>query len=238
MIFKANLTQATLKAAKTFGIASNLAARIRGGFNNIVNGMNDGTATYRLNTEMLNCLNIAKDPETQKFTFHTDSFDRLAGFEFNAGTPFKNNFLVEPEYVDGDNTVQIVLPEIQVPRDIKFAKDANFCRLMLGTVMLDLSNGRGENTQAQFLDIPYSRTTTIIPAHTFEFVVEPGCVCITAASLQFFKTTPIGDMSLNSKAFCPAAILNAYVAGGTTDPQKTEDWPDLGTKNFNWTENN
>src|SRR5690606_16339482 len=146
-----------------------------------------------------------------------DSFDRLNGFEFNADSPFKNNLLVQPEIVHTATQVQITIPELQIPQDVRFPKDSKengFCQLIITALAIDLTNGRYRIFPVQSVDIPYTYHHSVFPGHTFEFDAEPGCLCITAASLQFMKTTAIGERGLNTKMFSPAAILDAYLFDG------------------------
>lgn len=236
---KSSLTQATLKAAKTFGIASTLAKHIRQPLNTIVNDLYDGTMTYRLNTDTLYCLNGVKNPETQAFAFQSDSFERLNGFDFNADSPFKNNLLIQPEIIRTDTKIQVILPELDIPQDIRFPKGDkgnSLCRFIVTVLQIDLSNGKYKSLPVQSVEIPYTANHTVFAGHTFEFDAEPGCLCITAASLQFVKTTTIGERSLNTKMFSPAAILDAYLFDGQANSENDHIWNDFFSKKWKWTE--
>lgn len=224
-IIKGHRTEGTKKAAKTFGKASKLAGGIRWGLGYICHKFYDGTMIYRFNAEILRCLNGAKDPETQLFHFNAHSFRSLAGFEFNAGSMVKNNFFVQPTVTTADTRLLVTIPDIKIPIDLKWPIERpKCCKLLVVTSMIDLNNGRTDLGKPQVMDITYSYKPNVVPGQTFEFEVVPGCLCITAISLQYVEETFIGDNTINSKSFNPGAILHAYIADGVIDPSLTRDW--------------
>jgi hypothetical protein len=226
-----HLTEGTKKAAKTFGSASIVAYWIRTALRAVITKFHDGTMNYRLNTAVLNCLNAAQDQESRSFQFDPESFNGLRGFEFNVGSPLKNNFFAQPVTSISANTLEVAFPQIQVPNDIKFPKGSTYVRLVIGAVMLDLVYGHVNLISLQSMDIQNNRAAPA-PPRTFEFAVEPGCLCVTAISLQYFETTFAGDFIINSKTFNPAAVLSAGFAEGIVDPKQTKDWSEMDFSTF------
>lgn len=222
---KGHQSEGTKKAATTFAKASKLASGIRWGLGYICGKFYDGTMIYRFNSEILRCLNAIKDPETQQFNFNTDSFSSLAGFEFNVGSMVKNHFYVRPTVSIAGTSLQVSIPEIKIPAELKWPIDRpKCCKLMIVTSMIDLNTWRTNFGTPQVMDIPYSYTPSIVPAQTFEFEIIPGCLCITGITLQIVEDTFIGESTINTKSFNPAAILHAHIADGITDHALTKAW--------------
>ncbi|HTM98037.1 MAG TPA: hypothetical protein VL088_04815 [Pedobacter sp.] len=219
-------TEGTKKAATVFGKASKLAAEIRSGLHHISSRFYDGQMIARLSKEVLYSLNAAKITETQSFNFKEDSFRSLVGFEFNIKSPLKTNLLVAPTFSLTGTTLKVAIPEINVPIDLKFPEDRlEGCKLLVLTTILDLVHKRTKRTTPQIMDIPYSYEPKVLPGKTFEFEVTPGCLCITAISLQFTKSSFAGDIIVNNKLFNPAAIIHAFIPPGTSDNAVVEKWP-------------
>lgn len=223
----AHMTEGTRKAAWEFGKASNLAASIRWSLGAVIANFNDGTAVSRLNAEVLYCLNAARDPQTDEYQYHIDSFGTLAGFEFNINSKMRANFFAAPQVSLNENTLEIRLPELYIPRDIKFPKNVVYCKFIITVGMIDLINRRLSALPSQSVEIPYSYNAVTLPAHTFSFEPEPGCLCVTGFTLHYYEKTFAGVFLVNSKSFSPTAILNAQIMDGNVDPERTKDWMDM-----------
>lgn len=232
-IIKSHRTEGTKNAAKIFGKASKLASGVRLALGYVCDKFYDGTMIYRLNAEILHCLNAVKDPSTQLFNFNADSFRSLSGFEFNAGSMVKNNFFVQPAIkVEGTN-LKITIPEIKTPSDLKWPIDRpKCCKLVMVSGMIDLKKGLSKLAKPQVMDISHTYTPSVVASQTFNFEVVPGCLCITAINLLYIEETFIGDNNINTKSFNPAAILHAYIAEGITDPSITKRWSEFDGKGF------
>lgn len=232
-VSKSHRTEGTKNAATTFGKASKLAGGIRTGLSHVCEKFYDGTMSYRLNAEVLRCLNAAKDKETQQFNFNPESFSSLAGFEFNVGSMVKNNFFVQPT-VEIDGTVlRVTIPDIQIPAGLKWPIDRpKCCKLLMVTNIIDLPNGCADYGKTQVMDIPYTYDSSIVAGQSFEFEIFPGCLCITGISLQYVEQTFIGDNTVNSKIFNPSAILYARIADGTPEPTPKKSWFEFDRKGY------
>jgi hypothetical protein len=223
-------TEGTEKAAKVFGLASKLANAIRYGLHTAYGTYNDGTMIYRLNTEVLHCLNKVKIPKEKIFDLKEDSFQGLAGFEFNINSPVRYQFLVQPQIVVDGTQLHITIPELNLPRALKFPNPSGYCKLALCQAQIDLSSGKSEYMPAQVMDIPYSYRPSTLPSQKFTFDMERGCLNIIGISLQFVEKTFVGDMLTNSKNFNPAAILHTHFTQGEADAKQTEDWHEFDFK--------
>lgn len=224
-IKKKNRTEGTKKAATVFGKATKLAAEIRVGLDHTSVRFYDGKMIYRLCAEVLHCLNSIKITETQSFNLKEDSFRSLVGFEFNQGSPLKNNLLVSPIIKSNGNTLTLEIPALKVPVDLKFPEDRlDRCTIMIEHAIIDLGNRLTYSPPPKLMDIPYSYQPKVVPGQTFEFELAPGCLCITAISLQYVNSSFAGDVIVNTKSFNPAAIVHAFITEGTADLLNKEEW--------------
>lgn len=219
-------SEGTKKAATIFGKASKLAAEIRVGLHHISSQFYDGQMIARLSTEVLYSLNTVKNLKVPTFIFKEDSFRSLVGFEFNNKSPLKANLLVAPVLHLEDTTLKVTIPKLNVPIDLKFPNNTlKECKLLVLTTMLDLVHKRTNWAKPKIMDIPYSHQPLLVPEKTFEFELTPGCLCITAISLQYVKPSFAGDIIVNNKSFNPSAIIHVFIPPGTSDKAVVERWP-------------
>lgn len=231
-VIPSHRTEGTKKAATLFGKSSKLAGGIRWGLAHICGKLYDGTMIYRHNTEILRCLTAAKDANNQ-LDFNANSFRSLAGFEFNVGSMVKNHFYVQPQITFEDSKLQITIPEIKIPSDLKWPIDRpKTCKLLIATSIIDLKSGSTNFAEPQVMDIPYTYTPSLVASQTFEFEMIPGCLHITAITLQYVEQSFIGETTINTKDFNPAAILHAHIAEGDTDPALTKEWYQFDEKGY------
>jgi hypothetical protein len=221
--FPEKMTQPTKNAAATFGKSSKLAGRIRAALSKVITPNYDGTVVYRFNTEVLSCLNIAKNAANQTYEFTPDSFDSLAGFDFNVHSPMRYQLLAKPVIDITETLLRVTFPEMNAPEELRFPKSITNCKILINTAMVDLQNSRIRVCMPQSLDVGYAFPSSMIPAHTFDFDI-PGVLCIVGFSLQYFENTFAGNFYVNSKSFNPSAILYARIAPGELDGALTKDF--------------
>ncbi|RZK42792.1 MAG: hypothetical protein EOO90_05565 [Pedobacter sp.] len=222
---KSNQTVRTKKAASIFGKASKLGGEIRNGLYHLSNSLYDGTMIFRLNAEILHSLNSVRNAETNTFDLKTDTFRSLIGFELNINSLLKNSLLVNPEITQDGSILKVEIPELKIPTDLKFPEDRlDRCRLVVMTCMIDLSNRKTKSLQPEIMDIPYSHKLNLMPGRTFEFDLAPGCLCVTAISLKFLKSTFAGDVIVNNKEFNPTAIVHSIITEGINDTSDYTQW--------------
>lgn len=217
-------TKATKLAASSFGLAASLAKSIRDNLDPVITKFFDGPMVNRLNTDLIYVMGQVYNPETEVFTFNTESFSRLAGFEFNMDSPVRDIFFAQPELTVNATTLSIRIPEIHLPHELKFPKDGRKCILGLAVGMHDLKHGKMTLSPIQTSSIDWTFDPFTVPAAAFDFEIEPGCLCIPVISMQFVRTTFAGIMVVNTKAFNPVAVLKAFIADGETEKTRTKGW--------------
>ncbi|RYE53579.1 MAG: hypothetical protein EOP48_14085 [Sphingobacteriales bacterium] len=226
---KGRRTAGSKKSSSLFGLASNFACEFRLGLSMLVTSFYDGTMTFRLNGEVVRSIGYANNPETGAFSFSESSFDNLDGFEFNIKSPLSKSLLALPTVEFSEPTLTVSLPALEIPKDLKFPKGATSCKILIGRTLSDLSNQR---RKFDFVSFEILNKKGVSLPQSWEFETEPGCVCITAISLQFVKSVLAGETIINSKTFNPSAILNALVLPGTALKSRTKSWSKTRTKNI------
>ncbi|MHA4894549.1 hypothetical protein ACXZ1K_07335 [Pedobacter sp. PWIIR3] len=218
---KDQMTEGSLKAADTFGAASGLNNYIRPTFN----FKGDGNVSGRLDGMMNICLDRSKNKKLDIFEFDKDSFNYMAGFEFNENTPLKKHFYAQPKVVFSGLNLQIQIPTINTKKEIKFHPDAHHAKPAVSLGMFDIINGQYTYAEVQNIEILAGQSKPTFPARYLDFILSPGCLCIVALSLVYIENTFLGPSFLNSTAFSPAAILHATLSEGNPEPK--EDWDDM-----------
>ena len=216
----------TKKAAAVFGKASSLASYIRVALNQTIN-FYDGTMISRLTGEVNQVFNSSLIPESQTLSLNSEGFSRLNGFEFNVTSPVRNQIFVQPAVSTTGNNLQINLPEINIPMELKFPVNGAYCVLAFELALFDLQNGRYKKEAIQTTEIKYNYEPAIVPASQFSFQTEPGCLCIINIALQYYEKTFAGNSVVNNKSFNPSAILKAFLLEGTPDQSVTEKWQEM-----------
>ncbi|HWW43175.1 hypothetical protein [Pedobacter sp.] len=217
-------TKETKRAAAEFGVASKLSMNVRHNLSSIVTDFFDGRMVNRMNSEVVYILNQAMDPQTGIYKFKPDSFNRLNGFEFNINSPVRDNFFAQPLLSATETTLDIKIPNLHLPQEMKFPKDESLCKLSFAVGLFDLIHGHMKLSPIQSIEIKYNYSPELIPEQTLNFEIEPGCLCITVISMQYCRNTFIGQVLANTKSFNPVAILGAHIAEGTVDEQRTKKW--------------
>ncbi|MNX89204.1 hypothetical protein D3C86_1212110 [compost metagenome] len=205
-------TANTRKAAAAFGLTSSLAADLRKNLCNVVTDFYDGTMIYRFKKLVQEAVYHSADRDAGTYNFTANSFERLNGFEFNAASPVASNFFAQPEQEITGDTLVLSMPEIKLPYDLKFPGNADLCLLNIAVGMYDLTYGHKSICPVQSVEIVNGPGVT--PARSFEFTIEPGCLCITILSFQYIQKTFSGNQIINSKVFNPVAIFRAVMADG------------------------
>lgn len=210
---KVNQTSANKVAGATFGKASKLAKTIRTDLTILVDDHYDGTMVNRFNTLNRELLAQCYSKDTQHFTFKQDSFDRLQGFEFNSKSPLARSLWVKPEVSLEGNQLQLSLPEINIPDQLKFPSNANTCEIRIAVAMLVLDQALNHHEQYQSIEV--TKDQGMIPAQRLIFEVPDGCLCVVAMNLHFTRKYEHMQTVLNDKLFNPTAICGAIITPGT-----------------------
>lgn len=219
-------TKATKRAAGVFGQGVKLACTIRKDLHFLIRDNYDGDMITRFNTPVNEVLRHCYDKETEKYTFAQDSFDRLAGAEFNIRSLLINSLWVATETTLNGNILRLSLPEIKIGEQLKFPLRANVCELNIAMACIALVPGLHKSAMLQSISI--SKDQQIVPAQEFTFEVPEGCLCVTGIGLQYFSLHNNVKTVLNSKTFNPAGICSAVVSPGTFVKPPSQNTPYRG----------
>lgn len=219
-------TKGTRRAAGVFGQGISLACVIRKDLHFLIRDNYDGDMITRFNTPVNEVLRHCYDKETEKFTFETDSFERLTGTEFNLKSPLINSLWVSAQTVLEGNILKIQLPEIEVGKQLKFPLRANVCELNIAVAVIALAPGLHKSAMHQSIEI--SKDQQILPAQEFTFEIPDGCLCVTGIGLQYFSLHNQVKTAINSKTFNPAAVCGALVSPGSFVKPASQNTPHHG----------
>jgi hypothetical protein len=206
-------SKATKKAQKVFGQGSTLACAIRKDLLDIIHQKNDSGMVNRFNAPIKDVLKQCVNEGTGHYVFQENSFERLAGFEFNVKSLLINSLLVKPEVSLNGNILKVSLPEVEVLKELKFPGNTNVCELVVSVAMIALHAGKSKEMDAQSIEIQDSQG--ILPAQDFEFEVSEGCLCVAGIGLRYFKVNDHVRVVFNSITFNPANICGAIITPGT-----------------------
>lgn len=206
-------TESTKKAAGIFGQGSILAGTIRDDLRALFDSNYDGEMINRLNTPVRAVLRQCYDHETEQFNFTEDSFNRLAGFEFNSKSLLINHLWVKPELQYSENILTVSIPEAHIPAQLKFPTTANVCKLNVAISQIALHEGLNHHTLIQHIEI--DKNKKFIPAQEFTFEVAGGVLCTVGIGLNYFALNGGVKTVINSKIFNPAGIIGTMITDGT-----------------------
>jgi len=206
---KVKQSAATKESANIFGIASAFSRNLRIDLTSITQKFYDGGMVNRLTTQNRAIFEQCYNKDTKKFDFNKDSFNRLAGFEFNLESPLIDSLWVTPQVALTGNNLTLSLPTFEVPRQLKFPDNANRCELtvFLSFYILD----QELHTSPAYQSIEINNDQKSVAAQEFTFEVPDGCLCIAGIQLNYFWfsqniTTVINHKNLNPAGICAAII--------------------------------
>jgi len=210
-----DMTAATYNAAYIFGRASTLASYIRVGIDPII-GFYDGRMISRFTGECNQIVQQAATAQENVFDYSQDHFNRLNGFEFNIESPVKNYLFAQPIVTLTEQTVKIDLPEIKIPKELKFPVNAQSCTVAFSVSLFDLNNNQYTGEDVKSFEIELKPEAFSFPAQQLIFEGAPGCLCVIALALYYSEKTFAGKSVLNNKELSPSAILKAAFCPGET----------------------
>ncbi len=210
---KVNQTEGTKKAQGVFGQGSILACTIRDNLISVTQGNWDPGMVNRFNTPVRDVLKQCYDKETDQYTFKENSFGRLAGFEFNVKSLLINYLLVSPEVVFQDNVFKVTVPEIDTTESLRFPGSTNACEINIAFIPVALHAGRIRQP-ADFRSFNVQIDQGMVPRQEFEFVADPGCLCVAAIGLNYFTLNNGIRTDYNTKVFNPSGVIGAIVVPG------------------------
>jgi hypothetical protein len=220
---KPNQTEGTKKSATLFGTNSSIAFWIRRILCN--NSDRDSSVTYRLNSALYAIIRQCHDKTTSNFTFTKDSFDGLRGFEFNLNSPLVNYLWIKPQLKIVDKHLIVTVPEIQVPRRLKFPVSAVSCAPILDVLLYIPAEGALWEASYELEEISNIKGT--VSSQEFSIDFPPGCIGLVGMSLFYYSKEHNLKKMMNNKTFSPAGIVGAILNPGIpTDEDLRTGWND------------
>lgn len=214
-----DMTPATYDAAYVFGRASTLARYIRDNNHSIIR-FYDSLMISRFTGECNQIVQQATTTQEGVFDYSQDNFNRLNGFEFNSSSPVKNYLFAQPLVTLTEQTLTVDLPEMQIPKELKFPANAQYCTLAFCVTLYDLNNDQYSRDEIKVVEIELKHPTSTHPPQQLVFESAPGCLCVIALALYYSEKTFAGKAVINNKQLSPAAILKAEICSGEATADK------------------
>lgn len=208
-------TKATVQASRGFGRATRFGAMIRRQFEPLINDCRHATMHSDLSGLLNKLLDRALDKKTNLYHFTPHSFEGLSGFNFQQKSPLEDQLLEWPDTAFEQGILRITLPELQVPRDLKFPQFSRHCTLTLSIRCFALADGYHERELLPQHSVEIPVDVPIVPEQEFSFPVPEGCLAIAAICLRYSAAYYNMPSGYNHKNFNPAAIIAAVIHPGS-----------------------
>ena len=208
-------TEASKKTAGVMGNASTLSKQIRTAMFRLFDDNHPGNMINALSAANRTILEHCCDKETMTYTFQEDSFDNLAGFQFNDKSPISSFLWVKPYLTLNENKDKITLtiPAFEIPQQLKMANYANMCEIHVAMGQYALHKGLEKRIPPQQAEIGVNQTE--FPETAFLFDIMPGCLGVIGIGFKYYQLQNQIKTPLNSKLLNPAAIVGAIYTPGT-----------------------
>lgn len=226
------MSDITMQKAANFGTGSSLAFNIRESFQKSINAFYDGGMVNRLSSEVNAILKQSRDKKTDSIFFDVHSFSTLSGFDFNLLSPMRAQIGFQLQTGLEAGRLQVQLPQIQIPSQLKFPAESNRCELTLSLALLRPAEGYR-------IQYPERRSVIVTKdqresdAALFNFNVPSGCLYILTLSLRYTFLRGNLESLINHKKFNPVTILEAGIAPGSYTGGDELEWIDMPNVKIN-----
>lgn len=206
-------TEAVKNAQLTFGKSARLALRIRMFYKSLIDHSTDSGMVNRLNSRIIEILNDCCAPDTRRYTFGRDSFNKLSGFEFNIKSPLSGSLHVTPVVEVNNGKLELSLPKAGAASILKFPTGATACRMIASLALIRLGPGlcAYSVTNQEVLFWPAAPETGNT---AFHFQVPNDCLCLVTLSLKYTEVKNNEPVLVNDQSFNPVTICGAVVTPG------------------------
>jgi hypothetical protein len=196
---KLKRTPTMIKIQRTFGMASSLASKIRLGFENYIDKLQDEKSQARLTGDIYRIFIEVRNPETQLYSFHTDTFDRLTGFDFNISSPQKNWLLVNPQLNFQKGALKINWPAGKNRSMVKFPANGKICKISMVVNFFRLEEGFMTYSPI-YQHFLVNKDEGVLPAQEFAFTIPDGCFCVVGLFQNYSTNEGSFGQQLNTKS--------------------------------------
>lgn len=219
-------TQETKNASDTFGMTSILSTELKNSFSSELMDLQDNTMYIRLVKTVSQVLYWCRDKETRQYQFETDSFNALAGFEFNISSPVVKTLGIIPQMDYEEGMLSLFFEAAKKPNKLKFVKGSSYCDMTVAVTLIRLADGLITMDPMLREQRLYKETNDDLTGKRFDFVVPDGCLCVMSVFLKFHSYNQLK----NNKTFSPAFICGATITKGTYVSDDKHNWIDLRAK--------
>jgi len=140
---------------------------------------------YRLNAAVAAIVRQCYHKETNSYSFNTDSFDSLVGFDLNALSPLRNSLWLSPQSTVTDGLLKVSIPKVVLKEELKFPKNAFYCIIKVSFSVFNLEGGY-EYTKPSIKQVEINWAQQVMEQQEFDFQVPEGCLCIAGIVLYYY----------------------------------------------------
>lgn len=225
-------TAATKRASSTFGMATTLNSHIRQMFALPIGGFGDAEMVNRLNSKMIQILNLCRNPDTLLFQFDEDSFSNLAGFDYNVNSPLAKSLGSAPSYGFVNGILNLKLPSLAKPSKLKFPARSTGCEITASAALFLLEEGMKVYRPADQKMI-VQKVSADLDGFDFQFEVPEGCFGVVSIFLNYYSIKSGREVIINHKGFSPAGIAAAVFHAGKYVNNNGQSWVPMNDLHFN-----
>lgn len=212
-------TEGTKRASGTFGMASSLNAKIRKIVSTQISHLKDWSFTNRLNSSLMKILNACSDPSTKLYNFEQDSFNKLQDLEYNVNVKVESLMMVRPEISIANGQLTVDIPDLSIPRQLKFPGDTFQCKLSFYVSLFRLKAGFIAKIPDK-QQVIITREKEFLPRQELFFEVPDGCLCVVSLFMEYSVPGNIDWEPITSKMFNPGCIFAALITPGFYQEKK------------------
>jgi hypothetical protein len=216
-------TKATKTASGNFAAATALAAQLRRTLAIQLEGLYGDPMRNRLNGLFNKILTESRDPISKRFEFNTESFSRLAGFEFDLDSKVTDHALQMPVLDRLAERIDISFSGHQDPGMFKFPKRSLRCKLTFTLSLFRLKQGK-MIALAESQSILLSKNEYLQQPAILTFNVPDGCLYVVGMFLEYQGAGKAGWRVINNLMFSPGCICIAGITAGKETGNSTGVW--------------
>jgi len=199
-------TKATRAAAKQFGLASTISAKLRQQIYKSLEGITQQSMRYRFNKAIQEWLRNGKPGRGSAI-----GFSPLEQFQFNEKTSLGEKLKAQVS-IDWTRAGKVILNiPVMVPiRDIAAPPTTESIQWILEVSSISLDSPGSTRNDRIDLDIKYTDKSLNAQTHERRFPLKPGELTIVVLALKYTVNKNGDKKILNDEKWLPAGVIGSY----------------------------
>lgn len=203
------VSQKAAKQNKIFRTATKIGSGIRSSLSTHFPTGYNGPVNNSITSRLCAALKSQWNERTQSFDLIKNGFETLDDFQFEPKVIVEKFFNPIMAFSLDGTSLTVALDEIEILRDIVFAKGSLKCDVVIGLSTLQLTSEPKITSFADNRIISIKKTDVVIQPPTLIFNAPPASLCIITMFLRFYDGGKNTWNLINSRSFNPGKILKA-----------------------------